>query len=289
MIPVHNFKRDSKETTPFKFISLSQRSDYDTTKAHRHNYYEIFLFSKGGGYHEIDFNSHDITDFSIHFVAPGQVHKVRREPDSFGAILLFSSDFYHLGPRSNLPLHDYPFLNTHSQGSPIIQLKDSQFDELHNLSKMMGTEKSTNDFTGKEVIRTYLHVFLLKCLQYQSHQNPQQQSDGHVLFHNFKNLLETSYTSHHLSSYYANRLSVSTKKLNELCKTFAGATLNNLIKNRLILEAKRMLLHSNNSVKEISFQLGFEDPAYFNRFFRKHLEMSAVYFKKHFKQEDIEN
>jgi AraC-like DNA-binding protein len=149
----------------------------------------------------------------------------------------------------------------------------------------MGTEKSMNDFSGREVIRTYLHVFLLKCNQYQAHQNPQHQMDGHGLFLQFKNLLEASYTEQHLSSFYVNELSVSNKKLNELCKTFAGATLNNIIKDRLVLEAKRLLLHTNHSVKEISYQLGFEDPAYFNRFFRKHMEMSAVYFKKSYKQD----
>lgn len=280
MIPIHDFKTDTVEKTPFKFIPLNQRSDYDTTKAHRHKYYEIFLFAKGGGYHEIDFNSYSITDSSIHFVSPGQVHKVRRERDSFGSILLFSSDFYYFGTKVNLPLYEFSFLNTHTQGSPIVQLNEHQFDELLNLSKMMGAEKSLNDVAGREVIRTYLHAFLLKCHQYQSHQNPQQHLDGHGLFLQFKSLLEDSYTKEHLSSFYANALYVSNKKLNELCKTFAGSTLSDLIKDRLLLEAKRLLLHTNNSVKEISYQLGFEDPAYFNRFFRKHLEMSPVHFKK---------
>ena len=287
MIPIHDFKKESKDVMPFRFIPLNQRSDYDFTKAHRHNYYEIFLFSKGGGYHEIDFNAHDITDTSIHFVSPGQVHKVRRAPDSFGAILLFSNDFYHFGTKADLPLHDYPFLNTHSQGSPIVQLEHDQFNELFNITQTMGNEKPTHDFSGQEIIRTYLHIFLLKCLQYQSHQKPYQQSEGHALFHRFKTLLEERYTKEHLASHYADELFVSTKKLNEICKTYAGTTLNSLIKSRLILEAKRRLLHSNNSVKEIGYQLGFEDPAYFNRFFRKYVEMSAVTFKKRFLKEAL--
>jgi len=285
MIPTHEFRRESKDMIPFKFIPLSQRADYDTTKAHRHKYYEIFLFAKGGGYHEIDFSSYNITDCSIHFVSPGQVHKVRRQPDSFGSILLFSSDFYHFGTRTNLPLYEFPFLNTHSQGSPVLQLKEPQFEELLHLSRMMGTEKTANERTGEEVLRTYLHIFLLKCQQYQAIQNPYHHMDGHGLFLRFKSLLEASYREQHLPSFYANELLVSGKKLNDFCKTFAGATLNNIIKDRLLLEAKRLLLHTHHSVKEISHQLGFEDPAYFNRFFRKHLGMSAAYFKKHYKKE----
>jgi len=288
MIPIHDFKRDSKEVTPFRFIPLNQRSDYDFTKAHRHNYYEIFLFSKGGGYHEIDFIAHDIKDASIHFVAPGQVHKVRRAPDSFGAILLFSNDFYHFGAKANLPLHEYPFLNTHSTGSPIIELNESQFSELLTLSRTMGSEKEANNMVAQEVIRTYLHIFLLKCMQYQSHQNPQLQSNEHALFHDFKTLLENSYFKEHSSAFYARQLLVSNKKLNDICKMFSGTTLNHLIKNRLLLEAKRRLLHSNNSVKEIGYQLGFEDPAYFNRFIRKNLGNSAASYRKHSTHEHTE-
>jgi AraC family transcriptional regulator, transcriptional activator of pobA len=282
MIPIHDFKKSSQETMSFRFIPLNQRSDYDFTKAHRHSYYEIFLFSKGGGYHEIDFNAHNITDASIHFVTPGQVHKVRRAPDSFGAILLFSDDFYHLGAKADLPLHDYPFLNTHSEGSPIVQLQEEQFNELLSISQIMGKEKANSDPVGLEVIRTYLHIFLLKCHQYHSHQKTHRQPEGLALFHRFKALLEKAYNKEHLSSYYSGELLVSNKKLNEVCKTFAGTTPNNIIKNRLVLEAKRRLLHSDNNVKEIGYQLGFEDPAYFNRFFRKHVEMSAISFKKRF-------
>jgi AraC family transcriptional regulator, transcriptional activator of pobA len=285
MIPIHDFSKDGRESIPFRYIPLNKRSDYDITEAHRHNYFEIFLFAKGGGKHEIDFGAHEISDSSIHFVSPGQVHKVRREPDSYGSILLFSRDFYHFGAKTDLSLFEYPFLNTHTLGSPVVNLEEKQFEELLSLSRAMGEEKTVNDPTGKEVIRTYLHIFLLKCKQYAERLENTKYDESLQYFHKLKHLLEECYRNQHLPSYYADELSISSKKLNEICKAYSGNTVNNLIKDRIMLEAKRLLLHSDYSVKEISYFLGFDDPAYFNRFFRKNLEMSAGTFRKNGQEE----
>ncbi len=280
MIPIHDFTKEARESVSFRYIPLNKRSDYDITESHRHSYYEIFLFAKGGGMHEIDFGAHHISDRSIHFVSPGQVHKVRREPDSYGSILLFSRDFYHFGAKADLSLFEYPFLNTHAQGSPVVNLEEKQFDELLSLSRAMGEEKNVGDSLGKEVIRTYLHIFLLKCKQYAEKSDLKALDESQQHFHKLKHLLEECYRHQHLPSYYADELSVSSKKLNEICKAHTGSTVNNMIKDRIILEAKRLLLHSEYSIKEISYFLGFDDPAYFNRFFRKNMEMSAGVFRK---------
>lgn len=280
LIPIHDFSRGAQEKLSFRYIPLHQRSDYDTSRAHRHNYYEIFLFAKGGGTHEIDFGMHDISDRSIHFVSPGQVHKVKREPDSFGSILLFSQQFYYLGSKSGLSLFEYPFLNTQAKGSPVVNLAPGQFDELLSLSQAMGREKDNPSSSGAEVIRTYLHLFLLKCKQYTEDNGAAAADESQQQFATLQQLLETRFREQHMPSYYADELAISYKKLNELSKTHTGLTVNTLIKNRIMLEAKRLLRHSEYSIKEIGYFLGFEDPAYFNRFFRKANYMSAGDFRK---------
>ena len=284
IIPIHNFPKEPAIGVPFRYIPLSQRSDYDTTKAHRHNYYEIFLFDKGGGYHEIDFGSHSISDKSIHFVAPGMIHKVRREPDSFGSILLFSSDFYHLGPKQSLSLYEYPFLNAQISGSPIVNLDQSQFDELLHLSQTMGHEKTANGFTNAEIIRTYLHIFLLKCKEYTDAVQKPANISSASYFQKLQQLLESHYRLQHMPSFYADELTISFKKLNEICKLHSGLSMSSMIRERLMLEARRLLMHSDYSIKEIGYFLGFEDPAYFNRFFRKNADLSAGTFRKNGKE-----
>lgn len=249
--------------------------------AHRHDYYEIFLFDKGGGRHEIDFHTYDIPDHSVHFVTPGQVHKVSRVPGSYGSIILFSRDFYYLGSKAaGVPLPDFSFLNTAAGGLPVISLSPDQFAVLQQLSANMGHDSSGGTPVHMEMVRSYLHIFLLKCKLFtETNTQPSLKAES-LRFTSLKQLLESHYREQHLPSFFAGLLMVSVKKLNELCRQHSGLTMNGLIKERLLIEAKRLLLHSSYSVKEISYYLGFEDPGYFNRFFRKHTGCSAGSFRK---------
>jgi len=279
MIPTHDFSKDDKRSIPFKFIPLSQRADYDTSHAHRHNYYEIFLFANGGGDHEIDFGAYSISCNSIHFVSPGQVHCVRRDPASFGSILLFSRDFYYFGSKADLSLFEYPFLNGSETGSPVLNLDKSQFEELMVLSQRMGMENNDSD-NNTAVIRSYLHIFLLKCRQF-SHSLEARHIDPkkHCLSE-FRRLVEQHFREQHLSSFYADALNISSRKLNDACLAYTSKSAGQLVKERLMLEARRLLLHSGLSVKEIAYFLGFDDPAYFNRFFKKNEGMPAGDYRR---------
>ena len=120
-IPLHNFSRDDETSIPFEIIPLKQLSGYDTGVPHRHNYYEIFFFEEGGGEHIIDFTTIPVKSHSIHFVSPGQVHHLMRSPDSHGAIILFSRDFYYLGLQEKNLLFEMPFLNN-AMEHPVLNL-----------------------------------------------------------------------------------------------------------------------------------------------------------------------
>lgn len=279
MIPIHDFSKDDERSIPFKFIPLNQRADYDITHAHRHNYYEIFLFAQGGGNHEIDFNNYDVADNSIHFVSPGQVHRLQRAPYSHGSILLFSRDFYYLGSGAQFSLFEYAFLNGNAAGSPIVNLSQQDFESLLSLSQIMGSEELSVKESA-EIIRSYLHVFLLKCRQFSEATVHYTQEVANPIFANFNKLLEQNFRSQHTVSFYADELAVSSRKLIETCQLYCDKSPTQLIRERLILEARRLLLHSKYSIKEIAYFLGFEDPAYFNRFFRKNEQISAGSYRK---------
>ena len=128
-IPRHSFLVDDPSSIPFKFIRLAKAGSYDTSVPHRHNYYEVFIFEKGGGFHNIDFETFEINDLSIHFVSPGQVHNVVREADSKGYVMLFSRDFYS---SNHQRLRQFPFLNNNSIDSTL-NLNQSEFDTLFQL------------------------------------------------------------------------------------------------------------------------------------------------------------
>ncbi|HIA05753.1 MAG TPA: AraC family transcriptional regulator [Flavobacteriales bacterium] len=266
VIPLHNFSVDNDTSGAFKLISLESRTGYDTSVPHRHNYYEIFLFEKGGGTHEIDFNLIAIEDRSIHFVSPGQVHKVNRELDSRGHLILFSRDFFYSNSINQNSLFDIPFLNNNFP-EPVINLTGSDYDEILSLILSMKGEYANEQEYQRDVIQSYLNLLIINCKRLFDKQV------GDIGIYNkalqdFKRLLENEFDKNHQVSYYANQVHVSVKQLSAITKKAVGKTALELIHDRIILEAKRLLRYSDHSIKEISFFLNFDDPSHFGKFFK---------------------
>lgn len=280
-IPVHSNPEQENQAGFFRLVPLELKTSYDTSVPHRHRYYEIFFFPKGGGVHEIDFFHHPINNHAVHFVSPGQVHKVSRGLGTYGYVLLFNDEFWiGKGIQHDLLL-ELPFLNN-NEGSPILELKQQKFETLFKLVENIEQEYKIAGTFSFEIIRSYLNVLLLHCFQYYGEQHPQANKEQHsVLYRNFKRLLEKQFTTLHKVKEYAAVLNITEKQLNEICKKFSARTASEIIFDRLILEAKRLLQHSDLTIKEIAFQLNFTDPSHFSKFFKTHTGMPTKEFRKH--------
>lgn len=275
-IPIHDFSRDDKHSIPFRFIHLGALASYDYSQPHRHNYYEIFFFLKGGGTHLIDFREYAIADHSIHFVSPGQVHRIRRSADSLGSLILFSRDFYYMGMNKALALFDFPFLNPNL--SPVLNITETEYAGFTDILLQVGKE-ADNETTHSDILRSYLNIVLLKCLHVFNTRHGDKAAGPHSTFYDFRNLVENEYRTQRQPAYYADKLNITEKKLNEVCKACCGENVSEFIKQRVLLEAKRLLFNSDHSIKEIAYFLGFEDPSYFNRFFKTSTGVTAGDFR----------
>ena len=270
--PIHNFSVDDNSSIPFKLIPLQRKASYDTSVAHRHNYYEIFFFNKGGGVHNIDFEIHDIHTNSVHFVSPGQVHCVMRELDTFGYVVLFSREFFSMQRQNLSELFDMAFL--HNSPDPILNLDEKDMDELSAILSDLEHEQKNGSLHDQTVIRALLKILLCKCDRFHRKLFPDHQWSKNELFRDFRLLLESDFTSSHKVQDYADKLGVTTKKLNICVKNSTGKTVSEVIMNRVMLEAKRLLLNSERSVKEIAFGLGFNDQAHFTKYFKSKTDQS---------------
>lgn len=278
-IPIHDFSQDDASSIPFKIISLNTLGHYDTSVPHRHNYYEIFILFKGGGTHEIDFIIYPIEDNCIHYVSPGQVHHVKRELDTFGYVILFSRDFYSIVAEKKDLLFDLPFLNNNG-AKPIFNITEKEMEEIKPLLTAMEKEARSNLSNHQEIIRSYLNILLLKSNRIYLNQNPETDTtNSDTLFNRFRIMLEKNFSKLHKVKEYAEEIGTSEKTLNEHCKKISGKTASEHIYNRIILEAKRLLKHSDQSTKEIAFFLNFHDPAHFNKFFKKQVGKSPGEFR----------
>lgn len=262
-IPFHNFTRDDRESVEFQLVTLEKITEYDFLVPHRHNYYEVFIFIKGGGNHVIDFEAFDVKDKSIHFVSPGQVHLLKRSYDSEGFLILFSRDFFYSGHTNKPLLQHHPLLNNRSS-QPIINAPSSEFEKIIPLILKIKEELTREDDYQRELLRLYLNEFLYRSLRMLT----LQKENPHTLVSGFLALLEQNFYEWHLVKQYASELHVAEKYLSESLKLHTGLTAQDHISNRLLLEAKRLLRFSELSIKEVAFQIGFEDPSHFTKFFR---------------------
>jgi AraC family transcriptional regulator, transcriptional activator of pobA len=264
---LHNFS-DNGDSIPFKILPLELSGTYDNTVPHRHNYFEIFFFAQGGGNHFIDFNSYKIYSNSIHFVLPGQIHCVRREKGSFGSVILFSSDFYHLHFKINDILSEFYF----SKNTPVLSLSGPEFSAYRPLLDALSTEYNSKSALKENIICSYLNIILVNCkrkLEDTPGASSPDDSTYHDIFRKFRIFIEKHYIELHLPSDYSALLNLSEKHLNEISRQISDQTASALIQERIILEAKRLLFHSDLSFKEIGYTLHFEDASYFSRFFKR--------------------
>ncbi len=278
IIPIHDFVENEEE--PYKILKLNVPIEYSALEAHRHNYYEILLFDSGGGTHMIDFDSFTINKHSLHFVSPGQIHALNRDNSVTGYVVIFSKEFLVLNSTDKLILSDFPAFN--KTAAPILTMPAKIYSEILNIVKQMEAEYKMENLFKDQVLASYIIILLLKCktllvdtVFYKNTDTGSQQ-----LIQRFNNLLEEKFITLHKVNEYASRLNVTPNHLSETIKKVTGKTAGDLIHLRLILEAKRLLLHSSITTKEVAYALNFNDPSYFSRFFKANTKLSPENFRK---------
>jgi AraC-like DNA-binding protein/mannose-6-phosphate isomerase-like protein (cupin superfamily) len=262
-IPLHEYLPKDEISTTLKVIELNERKGYNSEDPHRHGYYEIFFFETAGGTHTIDFEEVEIKQRSIHAVSPGQVHILNRKQEGKGTFIVFSTDAFEKNPSAIKNLLEYPFLNNNS-ALKSLEVDEDNFNEIMSLVTNLKKHPA-----NKEKARKWLELILIYIKDAFEEQYAHQ--EGFVKsedFKKFKLLLESNFHQEHLSSWYAEKLNLTQNRLNDLIKQYTGVTVSQNINNRIILEAKRLIKHSTVSFKEISYDLGFNDPAYFTRFMK---------------------
>jgi len=235
---------------------------------HRKDYYFFFLVKKGNNHHWIDFIRHEVSPGNIYFTVPHQVHLKEKEAALDGVLLAFTDEFILLHEQRSwkkLPILRNP--------DDLHELRPTQqeFNFINTLLIQMLAEYSQQQDWKKGVLQSYLKIFLV-CLSRiytrQSNTHPPP-SNSRWLVKRFTELVNEKYESLHQVSDYAQLLHVTPGHLNDKVREQTSLTATTLIQERILLEAKRVLFHTELSVKEVGYSLGFEDAAYFNRFFKR--------------------
>ncbi len=261
---------------------LEQSKDHNPFAPHKINFYLIFFVTQNTYTHFIDFKSYEISEGSTLFIAKNQVHHFNKElKDAEGFAIIFNNLFVdnHYFLSDNLRLNR--LFNYHLE-SPIIQQKEIEGDSIIDLVFKLYQEYTFPDnFAKSEILASLLRVILLKAERAKEfHAVTNINTRWLEVFNEFRRMLEKEYKNTRSSRFYASKLFVSYKFLNDIVKKLTGKTVKAFIDDFVTIEIKRYLISTALSIKEISYETGFEEPANMIKFFKKNTTTTPLKFRQ---------
>ncbi|ACU63393.1 AraC family transcriptional regulator [Chitinophaga pinensis] len=283
---LNNHEPDKPQFAVYDMKDYLKGHHCSVSKPHIHSFYQIIWFQSGQGKHFVDFEVYDVFENAMFFIAPNQVHYFDENSDYEGILIHFNEP-YLLPDASEFSF----FLKCSLFNNPYQQPACCIGSGIkHQLEKYIGLIKEELEgalsFGKDELIRIYLMAFLV---QTQRCKYEFEKRTGKPLFTvdekrmqviKFVNLINENYTKGLSIVEYAKFMSISSRTLSDLIGLVLNKTPLQMIQERIILEAKRLLLHSSLNVNQIGYRLGFDDPSYFVKYFRRQTGFSPTDFRK---------
>ncbi|SOD90669.1 AraC family transcriptional regulator [Spirosoma fluviale] len=271
-------------TQEFEIVDLSElrrTSGPIISVPHRAEFYHIIWFQSGTPTHLVDFNPVAIKPDSILFLNKNVVHCFDPDASFSGKAILFTDRFYYQSDADFKYLRNSILFNDLFSISLVEASGSTQL--LADLLTLLHIEYETvRDSFQAPILKNYLHNFLMLTERQRRKQNfteikPSPDLDYVLLF---RDLLDEQFREQKQVGYYTRQLSVAEKRLNTATKHVLGKTAKELINDRVLLEAKRLLVNSFMSIKEIAYELGFDEPGNFIKYFRKYTSLTPTEFKE---------
>lgn len=248
---------------------------------HSHDFFLCVLFFEGRGVHEIDFKTYDIQPGSIFFLKPGQTHFWDFEAPPEGYIFFHSQSFYELNFLGH-GLALFPFYCS-LLNPPIVTVTPEVLDSVGKKFKEAYSEYSGNSMLRKMKLLNLIngiYIELTRCYTSRTDLDKPLSSRYADILQRLEVLIEKHFREEKLPKFYADRLYITTKHLNRVVKTTLNKTTSELIAERVVLEAKRMMVHSPGNLADVAYALDFSDYAYFSKFFKDKTGSTPTAFQK---------
>lgn len=285
----YHLNRHEPGKVPFAIYDLHaylQRNLGQASKPHIHSFYQLIWFRNGMGSHFVDFKAWDVTPGSLFFIEKNQVHYFDENAGYEGVLIHFNERFL------NRQDHEMDFLVKcdlfhNGYRPPFCKITPSFKPVLETHIRQISNEWQHTEAFGSDLLQSlYLKALLI---QVQRERNNQEQKAGtppfaidekRALLLQFTTLLNEHYHKGLRITDYARLLHISTRTLSELTGQLLAKTPSLMLQERMILEAQRLLLHSQLNINQIGYRLGFDDPSYFVKYFKKHTQLSPSDFRR---------
>ena len=268
-IPKYDFKKKNERPLEFEILDLKKliKSNHHLAgKPHRLDFYQLIFISKGTGIHTVDFKH---ANFKRHFLIPVAKDQVQQFHIDFkieGYLILFTSEFLIREKINYRYLYDFIIFN--SQLSPVGLQCDTE--TTHLIEMLAKAYFNEEEFEQEKILRNFLKIILIKLEQTKRNLSRTHNDSDLNLTMRFNRVLDKNISYKTKVSDICEILGINSKKLNAALKLTSNKTAKAYLDERVILEIKRLLSYSQFSIKEIAYNIGFEEPTNLTKFFKKH-------------------
>jgi AraC-like DNA-binding protein len=276
-----------RQFTYKKFGILSFTPSLIRTEQYKeYNPFIKILLVRAGSSLQIDFKKYNLKKDALFFINVNQWYELTALGNEPSYLIYYNRDFYCV------EIHDKEvscdgILYNNVYEIPVVYLSKEHSAMMEGIVKELLAELNQEESSVEEMLRILLKEIIIKSTRIwkTSHAVEEKDNNQDVEFlRKFSQLVELNFRQYHAVADYATILNITPKALTKRIAKYGKVTPNDIIKDRIILEAKRLLAHSDLSVKEIAYQLGYDDPAYFNRLFAKVSDIAPAEFRKQYKK-----
>jgi AraC-like DNA-binding protein len=250
---------------------------------HIHDFYTVLFLKGGKGTIKVNDVSYPILPGTICLIAPHQKHSFAGINDAEGSVLFFCQDYY-VEEFSYIRLLNVFSCTSQVPGefcNPCISLSEKEFSNILNLAGSIENEYCNYSPLNSSVtiIRSLLNILLLRLSDIYEAKSNRSNAGSTIMIHELSHLIDSSYIREHHIGFYTTAFSISEKQLNDLCNRYFNCGLKKILIDRLMQEARKLLVSTELSVSEISYKLNYDDNSYFNKVFKKETGITPKRFR----------
>ena len=266
----------------FKLFSFDNNAYFDHLQ--RNNYYSLIWIKDGTGKLKLDFSEYQFLQNTLFAFAPYQPFMFLPGINMKGMTIQFHPDFFCIHKHhAEVACNGVLFNNIYQP--PFTSIDDAASITFDILMEQIIAEMQNPALAQYDLLISYLKIFLITASRLKKEQQREltvvvKDLKEPFILQSLKDAIEKDFKTKHSASDYATALNISSKALARLTKTHFNKTLTDLISDRIIIEAKRELYLTNKAVKEIAYELGYEDEYYFSRFFKNNADVSPQLYRQ---------
>jgi AraC family transcriptional regulator, transcriptional activator of pobA len=249
----------------------------------RNNYFSLIWVKEGKGKIRADFAEYDFEANSLFAFSPYQPYMILTEKVIKGIAIYFHPEFFCIYKHhKEVSCNGVLYNNVYQP--PFVTVDENSAPTFTMLCEQIKTEMQNPDLAQYELLVSYLKIFLITASRLKAQQQPiaaEEMKDNKEPFilQKLKDAIEENFKTKHSPVDYAELLYITPKALAKITKSHFNKTLSSLINERIIIEAKRELYLTDKTVKEIAYELGYEDEFYFSRFFKVNVDASPQLYR----------